>query len=154
MLIDFPLSPDNTPTSLHIYTHPLLEDVHFTSLQTPVNHRQFTVQFRIVCLTCLLRYHHWLSLTMYPYSWSEKAWRENFSCTLLLPACPMSLRSWGPLTSFSMALEKASARGSHRKPVSPSATLSRGPPEFTAITGQQQYMASTGTIPKCSLLGV
>ncbi|TNN75657.1 Protein transport protein Sec61 subunit beta [Liparis tanakae] len=66
----------------------------------------------------------------------------------------MSLRSCGSLTSLSMALQKASAVGSHRKPVSPSATLSRGPPEFTAITGQQQYMDSTGTIPKCSLLGV
>jgi len=107
------------------------------------------------CLPTFLQHSaHWLSLVTYPYSWFEKAWRENFSWTLLLPACPMSLRSCGSLTSLSMALEKASAVGSHRKPVSPSATLSRGPPEFTAITGQQQYMASTGTIPKCSLLGV
>ncbi|KAG7282207.1 hypothetical protein CRUP_034954 [Coryphaenoides rupestris] len=68
--------------------------------------------------------------------------------------CPMSLRSRGSLTSLSMAWEKASAVGSHRKPVSPSPTLSSGPPELTATTGQRQYMASTGTIPKCSLLGL
>lgn len=152
MLTDCPPSPHDTPTlhlPAHIHIRRLLQDIHFSSLWTPVVHRQFTVHF-----FCPSPASHWLSPTMYPCSWSEKAWRENLSCTLFLPACPMSLRSCGSLTSLCIASEKASAVGSHRKPVSPSATLSRGPPEFTAITGQQQYMASTGTIPKCSRLGV
>lgn len=157
MLIDCPLSPHDTPppTSPHVNTY-----IPCSETSTSTLHRQFTVEsaedhFSAITLGSLLQVsRHWLSLTIYPYSWSEKAWRENLSCTLLLPACPMSLRSCGSLTSLCIALEKASAMGLHRKPVFPSATLSRGPPEFTAITGQQQYMASTGTIPKCSLLGV
>lgn len=154
--------PYNTPQHLnHVPAHILICFIVRKLLQDTAVHRllhnlvedNFS-KVALFFLPLLQPSCHWLSLTMYPYSWSEKAWRENLSCTLFLPAFPMSLRSCGSLMSFSMALEKASAVGSHRKPVSPSATLSRGPPEFTAITGQQQYIASTGTIPKCSLLGV
>jgi len=33
-------------------------------------------------------------------------------------------------------------------------TVSNGPPLATAITGRRQYIASSGTIPKCSFDGV
>ncbi len=83
-----------------------------------------------------------------------KACSEKHCCTRSLPACPIRCLSLGSVTNFCMASEKHSGVGSQRKPVSPWATDSSGPPVLTAITGQREYMASMGTMPKCSLLGV
>lgn len=51
-------------------------------------------------------------------------------------------------------LAKSAGTGSQRNPVTPLTTVSKGPPLLTAITGHRRYMASIGTIPKCSLAGV
>lgn len=52
-------------------------------------------------------------------------------------------------TSRRMAWEKLFGLDLQRKPVS-SVTVSSGPPLSQAITGFRAYMASTGTMPKCS----
>ena len=41
-----------------------------------------------------------------------------------------------------------------KKPVQPFSIDSSGPPELQAITTQPRYIASTGTMPKCSFSGV
>lgn len=43
---------------------------------------------------------------------------------------------------------------SRSQPVSPSTTVSVGPPSFAARTGTPANIASSGTIPKCSFRGV
>jgi hypothetical protein len=53
-------------------------------------------------------------------------------------------------------MERANSEAfcSTSRPVEPFTTVSRGPPVATATTGQPDFMASSGTIPKCSLVGV
>mmetsp|Transcript_19577 Transcript_19577/g.40392 ORF Transcript_19577/g.40392 Transcript_19577/m.40392 type:complete len:219 (+) Transcript_19577:279-935(+) len=70
------------------------------------------------------------------------------------PLLPISEALPGSLVHTRRASPKASGVGSRRKPVSPSLTVSSGPPEATARTGVPAYMASMGTIPKCSRSGV
>mmetsp|Transcript_9737 Transcript_9737/g.29452 ORF Transcript_9737/g.29452 Transcript_9737/m.29452 type:complete len:146 (+) Transcript_9737:937-1374(+) len=68
-----------------------------------------------------------------------------------------------PSCDDSKARAEQRLTGSQRKPVcgsslagppSPPTTVSSGPPEFTAMTGVAQYIASSGVIPKCSFAGV
>ena len=55
---------------------------------------------------------------------------------------------------FAIAAANAAGVASHKKPVTPFATLSFGPPLSHAITGFPAAIASKGTIPKCSFEGV
>ena len=73
--------------------------------------------------------------------------------TCLYPALPYDLAVSFSFIFF-IAVENAKGFGSQRNPVILLTTVSSGPPELQAITGHFMYIASMGTKPKCSLLGV
>ena len=87
-------------------------------------------------------------------SFSANTSKENFCKTCFRPAQPRFWVKEESLTNFFIATENDSASGLHKKPVDPWSTVSNGPPLLTAITGRLMYIASIGTSPKCSLLGV
>ena len=59
--------------------------------------------------------------------------RENICSTRFLPSTPISFDNDLFFINFNIAFAKLLAFGSHRYPVFPFATLSKGPPEAHAI---------------------
>src|SRR6185437_4426252 len=53
-----------------------------------------------------------------------------------------------------IAEDQSETTGGSKCPERPSTMLSRGPPEFIAMTGLQWAIASSGAIPQSSLSGV
>lgn len=82
---------------------------------------------------------------------------EKLFSTLLRPSSPIALKdveSKSVRTCFITSVHSAGFETSRSQPVSPSTTVSVGPPSFAARTGTPASIASNGTIPKCSLRGV
>ena len=71
--------------------------------------------------------------------------REKCAATCARPALPRRAASAPSPRRRASAVANASGCGGQRRPVSPSRTVSIGPPEFTATTGRPAAMASTGT---------
>lgn len=81
----------------------------------------------------------------------------KFSCTLSLPALLISPLSFSerPYSALSITpVHSSTLSGSLNHPVTPSTTVSLGPPLSAASTGTPANIASSGTMPKCSLEGV
>ena len=81
---------------------------------------------------------------------SVKLSNEKFSMTLSCPVLPISLLKCLSRTKLAIASANSRLSCGHRKPVLLLITVSFGPPELTAMTGVPQYIASSGTMPKCS----
>ena len=62
--------------------------------------------------------------------------------------------AWSSLRSFLIISPHYSSFGGLKNPVLPLSIDSSGPPELHATTMHPMYIASTGTIPKCSFSGV
>ena len=83
--------------------------------------------------------------------------REKRSWTLLRPVSPIDASSLGdsPVNTLRMiAVHAATSATSRSHPVCSSRTVSSGPPVVAARTGRPEYIASQGTMPKCSFCGV
>lgn len=81
----------------------------------------------------------------------------KLSRTRATPVWRMRSRSAGDswVRTRSMTSDQAATSlGDRSQPVSPSSTVSVGPPVSAARTGRPASMASRGTMPKCSLAGV
>lgn len=82
---------------------------------------------------------------------------ENSLSALTFPAVAIVSSSvalnWYSTLSIT-AVHASSLCASRSQPVTPSTIVSKGPPVLEANTGRPARIASTGTIPKCSLIGV
>ncbi|MFS7946878.1 hypothetical protein Hanom_Chr06g00541531 [Helianthus anomalus] len=87
---------------------------------------------------------------IYSFNWLPKVLVENDVATWARAFDPILSANEGSFKNLAMANEKLCGDGSHKNPVSPSFTLSTGPPLLHAITGLWAAIASSGTIPKCS----
>ena len=89
-------------------------------------------------------------------SLSVKAEKLKFSSTCFGPAWPNLAGKFSSSIIFSRILAISTFENGLgiKRPVFWSRTVSSGPPEAIAITAVPQDMASKGTIPKCSPIGV
>ena len=83
-----------------------------------------------------------------------KVTKPNMSYAWAFPAIPILFAFSGFSNKNNILFaQTAKSVGGRRKPAD-ACTLSKGPPELHAKTGLYMYIASTGTIPKCSFYGV
>jgi hypothetical protein len=94
--------------------------------------------------------HFLLTLSIPLLNCSANISSPNFSIILCLPFVSFS---FSPLMIFHILSLQSYSPAEHKYP-HPSPTDSFGPPLLSAITGTEQYIASHGTIPKCSFSGV
>ena len=126
-----------------------------TSLSCLFNQRWRLRCRELLCLACSAvvppQKYRWPNFSIRALSWDEcyRALMKGQS-----PKEGLDERGIGITRILRMAVAKLCGVGSHRNPVRPLRIVSLGPPLLQAITGRPLAMASRGTMPKCSLVGV